>query len=55
MRSGKYLLWALLLATNTASIASNQLLEQLRSDHAALVSAEADFHARRERGALNGV
>ena len=54
MRSGKYLLCALLLATNTASIASNQLLEQLRSDHAALVSAEADFHARRERGALNG-
>ena len=54
MRSGKYLLCVLLLATNTAGTASNQLLEQLRSDHAALVSAEADFHARRERGALNG-
>lgn len=54
MRSGKYLLCVLLLATNTASEAGSQLLEQLRSDHAALVSAEADFHARRERGALNG-
>jgi len=38
----------------TTCAASGQLLEQLRSDHAALVSAEQDFHNRRERGLLKG-
>ena len=54
MRSGKFLVWLLLLPVATVCAATGQLLEQLRSDHAALVSAEHDFHARRERGVLNG-
>lgn len=54
MRSGKFLVWLLLLPVATVCAATGQLLEQLRSDHAALVSAEQDFHARRERGVLNG-
>jgi hypothetical protein len=33
---------------------AGSLLERLRSDHAAMVSAEADFHSRRERGTLDG-
>jgi hypothetical protein len=41
-----------LLYVSTAS--AEPLLERLRSDHAAMVSAEADFHSRRERGTLNG-
>jgi len=45
----------LLLSTATAGAAVNQLLEKLRSDYAALVAAEHDFHSRRERGALQGV
>jgi len=44
----------LLLSTTTADAAASQLLEQLRSDHAALVTAEHDFHDRRERGVLQG-
>ena len=31
-----------------------QLLERLRIDHAAMVAAEQDFHARRQRGSLSG-
>lgn len=54
MRSGKFLVWLLLLPVATVCAATGQLLEQLRSDHAALVSAEHDFHSRRERGVLNG-
>jgi len=46
-------LWALLLVGPVAVMAS-PLLEQLRLNHAALVAAETDFHARRERGALQG-
>ena len=54
MRPGKFLVCLLLLSAATACGATGQLLEQLRSDHAALVSAEHDFHSRRERGVLNG-
>jgi hypothetical protein len=54
MRSGEFLVCLLLLSAATACAASGQLLEQLRSDHAALVSAEQDFHNRRERGVLKG-
>ncbi|HAJ91231.1 MAG TPA: hypothetical protein DCO71_01185, partial [Gammaproteobacteria bacterium] len=44
----------LMLSAATACAATAQLLEQLRSDHAVLVSAEQDFHSRRERGVLKG-
>jgi len=37
-----------------ASVSADALLERLRSDHAAMVSAESDFHSRRERGTLSG-
>ena len=30
------------------------LLDRLRIDHAAMVTAEQDFHARRQRGSLSG-
>ena len=52
---GKILLslWVLLSAF-AANAGSDALLEQLRSDHAAMVSAEQDFRIRRERGVLNG-
>ena len=54
MRGGSSLTGLLLvLAVQTASVAS-PLLERTRLDHAALVAAEADFHARRDRGALHG-
>jgi hypothetical protein len=43
----------LLLAVSVAAAAS-PLTERLRIDHAALVAAEADFHARRDRGTLQG-
>jgi hypothetical protein len=43
----------LLLAVSVAAAAS-PLLDRLRIDHAALVAAEADFHARRDRGTLQG-
>ena len=49
-----FLVWLLLLPAAAACAATGQLLERLRSDHAALVSAEHDFHSRRERGVLNG-
>jgi len=54
MRSGKLFTSLLLLSAATACAATGQLLEQLRSDHAALISAEQDFHNRRERGTLKG-
>jgi hypothetical protein len=40
--------------TAAASTSADVLLERLRSDHAAMVSAETDFHSRRERGTLSG-
>jgi len=43
-----------LLPAAAASASDEQLLERLRSDYAAMVSAEADFHSRRERGILYG-
>ena len=43
-----------LLCASTTAAATESLLEQLRSDHAAMVSAEQDFHSRRDRGTLNG-
>ena len=42
------------LFASTAGASTELLLEQLRSDHAAMVSAEQDFHSRRDRGTLNG-
>jgi len=54
MRSGKLFTSLLLLSAATACAATGRLLEQLRSDHAALISAEQDFHNRRERGTLKG-
>ena len=55
MNPRKILLSLLALVHASAAIAGpDALLEQLRSDHAAMVSAEQDFHIRRERGALNG-
>ena len=44
----------LLLLLAVSAAAASPLLERLRLDHAALVAAEADFHARRDRGALQG-
>ena len=40
--------------TAAAAALTEPLLDQLRSDHAAMVSAEQDFHRRRDRGSLNG-
>jgi hypothetical protein len=40
--------------TAAASTSADVLLERLRSDHAAMVSAETDYHSRRERGTLSG-
>ena len=37
-----------------ASVSTGALLERLRIDHAAMVSAENDFRSRRERGTLSG-
>ena len=54
MKHGKLFVSLLLLSAATACAAAGQLLEQLRGDHAALVSAEQDFHDRRERGVLKG-
>jgi len=44
----------LLLATCTVAADDGQLLDRLRIDHAAMVTAEQDFHARRTRGSLSG-
>lgn len=43
-----------LLFASVICASTEPLLDQLRSDHAAMVSAEQDFHSRRERGILNG-
>ena len=44
----------LLLAACAVAADPGRLLERLRTDHAAMVAAEQDFHARRQRGSLNG-
>jgi len=55
MKQGRFLIAAgLLLATCTAAADDGQLLDRLRIDHAAMVAAEQDFHARRRRGSLSG-
>jgi hypothetical protein len=54
IRSGSFLVLVAALFTSAAIAAPETLLEQLRSDHAAMVSAEQDFHSRRDRGTLNG-
>ena len=43
----------LLLAACMAAANDAMLLERLRIDHAAMVSAEQDYHDRRQRGSLN--
>ena len=43
-----------LLSLPSMPAASGMLLERLRSDHAAMVSAENDFHRRRKLGSLVG-
>jgi hypothetical protein len=51
----KLLVCLLLLPSAVLAAASiDQLLGQSRSDYAALVSAERDFHSLRKRGALQG-
>jgi hypothetical protein len=45
----------LLLAMAAGAAGSQQLLERLRGDHAALVAAESDFRLQRERGTLGTV
>jgi len=54
MNIAKFLLLAVLLPGIDILAAAEPLLEQLRLDHAAWVTAERDFRARRESGALIG-
>jgi hypothetical protein len=55
MSPGKLLVClALLLSAASVAASIDQLLEKSRSDYAALVSAERDFHSLRKRGALQG-
>jgi hypothetical protein len=55
MKHGRFLIAAgLLLASCGAAAGDEPLLERLRTDHAALVAAEQDFHDRRQRGSLTG-
>jgi hypothetical protein len=42
------------MLVSMVSASTEPLLERLRSDHAAMVSAESDFRSRRERGTLSG-
>jgi hypothetical protein len=44
----------LMLLLSMANASTEPLLLRLRSDHAAMVSAEHDFRSRRERGVLGG-
>ncbi len=56
MKHDRLLIMAGLLLASCGSAADNlQLLDRLHIDHAALNAAEQDFHARRQRGSLNGV
>ena len=43
-----------LLFTSAVCADAQQLMDQIRADHAALLAAEVDFHTRRESGVLNG-
>ena len=43
-----------LLFTSAVCADAQQLMDQIRADHAVLLAAEADFHSHRERGVLNG-
>ncbi len=43
-----------MLFTSAVFADAQQLMGQIRTDHAALLAAEVDFHTRRERGVLNG-
>jgi hypothetical protein len=54
MNIAKFMLLAVLLPGIDILAAAEPLLEQLRLDHAAWVTAERDFRARRESGALIG-
>jgi hypothetical protein len=54
MNIAKFLLLAVLLPGIDILAAAEPLLEQLRLDHAAWATAERDFRARRESGALIG-
>lgn len=55
MKNSKLLITAgLVLAACGVAADSGQLLERLRMNHTAMVSAEQDFHERRQRGSLNG-
>ena len=45
---------ALLMLAGAVCAEGRELLERLRADHAAMVSAEHDFHDRRRGGNLNG-
>ena len=55
MKHGKLLMTAaLLLAVCGAGADDEQLLDRLRTDYAAMVAAEQDFHDRRQRGSLSG-
>ena len=55
MKNSNLLITAgLLLAISQVAADSGQLLERLRINHAAMVAAEQDFHARREHGSLGG-
>jgi len=55
MKHGKLLMTAaLLLAVCGAWADDEQLLDRLRTDYAAMVAAEQDFHDRRQRGSLSG-
>jgi len=40
--------------TSATAALTEPLLDQLRSDHAAMIAAEQDFHRRRDRGTLQG-
>jgi len=54
MNIAKFLLLAVLMPGIDILAAAEPLLEQLRLDHAAWATAERDFRARRESGALIG-
>ena len=45
---------ALVLTATSVAASSNDLLERLRIDHAAMVAVEQDFRSRRQHGSLNG-
>jgi hypothetical protein len=49
-----FVIAGLLLATGAWGANPGPLLERLRIDHAAMVSAEQDYHAQRRNGSLSG-